>query len=1485
MEDNNPWMGLNSYNEPSKDASNKRYLFCGRQKETFELVQLIEHNAFVTLYGKTGIGKTSLLRAGVFPILRHHYDHTVPDKPELPSFYPIHIRLKSPTQLKDQEVDTSSKPLSEVLILCIEHELKTIQQKEQLSSPPKPCDLKYLWFYFHAHKFNDGSKNVSPVIVLDQFEELFAKQTDEEKVTLFLSQLYLLVENHLPWSVSEGYNYPYCRFVISIRDDRFFYLEDVIDREHLNIFKENRYRLRALDDTNAMEVVTIPGKDVIEEDDKEEIAKIIIEKAKDTERGEINTLMLSLICQRLYKKDKKISKEDATNIKMTLDSFYTEAMSDIPIHEQKYIERNFINEDKRQPVKLDEFKTKAPIAYERLFNDAKSLYRIITTIVVPGNNVPHVELIHDQIASVMNARRKSQQNRRRIKYLRFLLVACVLFLGLGLLFEGGFTNNKYRQNFGLTRIDDHRFSTEDSIFIPQSTLDNNAMVEDLALIDKSQYSISRCHFLKSLDLRYIGHDTLTLNITDCERLEQIVLPQSLSLLNLSIKNCPKLLLQVNKGLGSLYINPMPGAITIKIDSDVDRYTINDGVLWDVTDRRIVYYPGIGSEDAPKTIICKFPETIKDESKSYGNTLFNNNNYKHDESIGITSTGYLDSPEQINYLVDHGIPYSDNCDRIVLPDSLDSIPTSLFKDHFHLQEVQMPKSLKEIHSEAFMQCIKIKTIDLSDNLQFIGKRAFMGCTKLTHITIPASVKRIEDQAFEGCSSLESVDFLGDTIELGNRAFANCQILKISKLPKINFKSGYEYESPFYNCLNVVNVESLGHQLIPNKKKTHKDYDVFTTSSGLLINPKQNVTEIYLPLERTVGRIEFESNIKNITDIHIPWPQPYSYVNKEKKSLILNIAPNEQQHITLHVPFGCRRYYYFDNQFDGYKDIIEDTPTQRVKDWGQYLLSQTWTLMTKHVITLLLLFILFLVWTSFPLLSKIEFLKNGFAAYRQSRLRVYLTIAGNAIVSFLCCMLLYWIFRLLFRLNVNASQFWALVITLSLTTLYFMVPVIINHIKNNPDTKELKKSRKESVNSAIKLIHRFINKYIKLLISVFTIVLVTLLFFLNHNFWKTRTSHQDQQEVLLSFIDSLVRSDAISETDIQQLSHHLAICGDSMSLILTKTIPYDQCDPNYEWPYIFPDYISMVKGDTLYMYDSQRMVQYPITNDPFGRGNQARLPDLEFSEISFYDDYSDSTALILISEDSRTVKIPGEIETLLHYSNFVLSHKKDGHRYLSDFDGHSLLFDENISMLTDCYTHMTIIETESASVSNRNTYLFVSGETGITRQQLPSGSANEVLFDRYLIWRVSSNDNLYAYDLKNPNQKGIIVINGEFKTTPDGSTINIYDQYPSCHYSVNSQQNIILNCLTKQEYPLPPRYRNLNSYSSGDLNERYYYINNIPYNEIAIFDMQENGKIIAELTGKNISKIESHETFSQNETSFFKTSNDSISFYSIINGTVY
>ena len=60
---NNPWLGLASYQV--EDSA----LFFGREHEVASLDGTIRQNYSTIIYGKSGMGKTSLINAGLIPML------------------------------------------------------------------------------------------------------------------------------------------------------------------------------------------------------------------------------------------------------------------------------------------------------------------------------------------------------------------------------------------------------------------------------------------------------------------------------------------------------------------------------------------------------------------------------------------------------------------------------------------------------------------------------------------------------------------------------------------------------------------------------------------------------------------------------------------------------------------------------------------------------------------------------------------------------------------------------------------------------------------------------------------------------------------------------------------------------------------------------------------------------------------------------------------------------------------------------------------------------------------------------------------------------------------------------------------------------------------------------------------------------------------------------------------------------------------------
>src|SRR5436190_14985658 len=59
-----PWIGLAPFTESDCE------FFAGRGDEIDQLLRLVKRDTLTLLYGVSGLGKTSLLQAGLFPVLR-----------------------------------------------------------------------------------------------------------------------------------------------------------------------------------------------------------------------------------------------------------------------------------------------------------------------------------------------------------------------------------------------------------------------------------------------------------------------------------------------------------------------------------------------------------------------------------------------------------------------------------------------------------------------------------------------------------------------------------------------------------------------------------------------------------------------------------------------------------------------------------------------------------------------------------------------------------------------------------------------------------------------------------------------------------------------------------------------------------------------------------------------------------------------------------------------------------------------------------------------------------------------------------------------------------------------------------------------------------------------------------------------------------------------------------------------------------------------
>ena len=285
----NPWPGLRAFGESDRDY------FFGRDREAAELFSLVQRASVVVLYGQSGLGKTSLLQSGLFPRLK-----TL-------DFFPVRVRF---------DHGDDAPPLAQQITSAVADELDRLEIKG-----PRPAPNETLWEYFHRRDVDFwGPRNrlLTPVVVLDQFEEIFTLGHRSEKsnarVADFQKELESLLEHRPPDAVRErleanpddalrfDLKKQSVKFVITLRED---FLADLDPwRERMPSLLPNRFRLERMTGQQALEVVQRAGSDVVDPSVARDIVDFVStsrlkRSSSALEQRDVDPALLSVVCDGL----------------------------------------------------------------------------------------------------------------------------------------------------------------------------------------------------------------------------------------------------------------------------------------------------------------------------------------------------------------------------------------------------------------------------------------------------------------------------------------------------------------------------------------------------------------------------------------------------------------------------------------------------------------------------------------------------------------------------------------------------------------------------------------------------------------------------------------------------------------------------------------------------------------------------------------------------------------------------------------------------------------------------------------------------------------------------------------------------------------------------------------------------------------------------------------------------------------------------------
>lgn len=229
-------------------------IFFGRESETSAFSKKILAHRLMVIYGKSGVGKTSLIKAGVIP--------------ELEDFdsFPIYSRCLD-------------APLSAVEKAIIEAASAEVGWMMDAEAEGQGRLLNLLLKCQQA-----AGKRV--VLFVDQFEELFRLPYQAQQD--FMRELALCVNAQSQVDL---------RVVLSLRDDFFTELDTL--RDNLpNVFL-NVFRLRDLSEEAAVEAIVRPLRN-FEAKYEDELVEVLIKDLKS--EGRIAPAQLQIVCSKLYEK-------------------------------------------------------------------------------------------------------------------------------------------------------------------------------------------------------------------------------------------------------------------------------------------------------------------------------------------------------------------------------------------------------------------------------------------------------------------------------------------------------------------------------------------------------------------------------------------------------------------------------------------------------------------------------------------------------------------------------------------------------------------------------------------------------------------------------------------------------------------------------------------------------------------------------------------------------------------------------------------------------------------------------------------------------------------------------------------------------------------------------------------------------------------------------------------------------------------------------
>jgi tetratricopeptide (TPR) repeat protein len=413
-----PWPGSASYREEHSDY------FFGRTAEVAELLREVEDEPLVVLYGRSGLGKTSLLQAGLFPRLRRQ------------NFLPLLLRPNHKAGADRSPTGHDPRYSAQVI------EQSCARAHDAKAESPASADkAATLWEYFHdrrAQFWSEQHRLLTPVLVFDQFEEFFQSEFETEasrrNTGRFFQELSDLIFNNVPASIGAGldrgevppdrFNFDQIpiRVVLSLREDFLPQLDDLSKpgfpdpaRACFPNLYRAKVRLQPLSPEAARECIEQPAPELIKSG---KVADRILDGLISAKPPKcVEPAMLNIVCRKLNEERTRLGErqigDDLFGLtpEQILNSFYENCWVGLGSGLRVFVEDELVNRAGfRDSRDLDD-------ACRKLGpGSAADIQQLVNRLLLQYRDEPagrRIELIHDRFCPFAQRSRDERERREQ----------------------------------------------------------------------------------------------------------------------------------------------------------------------------------------------------------------------------------------------------------------------------------------------------------------------------------------------------------------------------------------------------------------------------------------------------------------------------------------------------------------------------------------------------------------------------------------------------------------------------------------------------------------------------------------------------------------------------------------------------------------------------------------------------------------------------------------------------------------------------------------------------------------------------------------------------------------------------------------------------------------------------------------------------------------------------------------------------------------